>query len=613
MHVQPQWPVSRRFLASCVAVVLTITALGLWANRLGSAPRSILRIHDEARGIPSNEIPRFESYLKWIFEESDVDVRLVILKGLQDVPIENASNDWMERLGVGGQGREERGVLILYDLAGQRLRVEVGYGLEEYLPDSFISYLMHDHARLFFASGDVSTGLRLMIRILHMRIRYAVLGERFNPTVLKAIRRTGPLSGGGGATAAMAIRRGSAGDKQPALGPVDQARYVAQDTPEQTYIRYLEWMVEGGIDPTSELFTPPSREYLKHQLRSKAYSDHILLGEYGKRFNTVIRGDLALLYFTNDPFVSPHFFRRQDNRWYMDISAEVKNTVERVGGVYTWDFRGRDDDFSRIFSDMLVNIQGYIRIAGGDNRKLPTRNSVSKSSETAGWTKLHFAAAEGRTDDVRRILDKSKNVDVRNAKGRTPLYEASKRGRLDVVKLLIERGAAINTKESEIGFTPLHIASERKHSDIVRYLIDKEAVVDARNDSDQTPLWQAAWQTWHQDSEVAEILLRNGADPNARDHWGLTPLHIAAKKGHASVVDLLLRKNAGVNSRTIKGITPLHMAADGDGEYPDIISLLLDNHADINATFEGWTPLRFAEERRYERVATLLHERGARK
>ncbi|MGE5699676.1 MAG: TPM domain-containing protein [Deltaproteobacteria bacterium] len=394
---------SRRSLLACACFALAFAVLGLWrhkpdaAKEPDSAKAGPRRVYDEAGVIPAGDVSRFENYLKWIFEESDVDVRLVLRKDLSGVPPEKAAIDWMERLKIGGQGREERGVLVLYDLEGQCLRVELGYGLEEYLPDGFIGYLMNDHARMFFASGDVSTGLRLMIRILQHRIRLAVLGERFDPTVLNAVSRTGRLSGGGGASAAMEFRRGSAGYYRSEVGPEGRARYTAQDSPEQTYLRYLEWMAGERFDPSVEMFTPETREYLKGFPMSRAYFDYILLGEYGKRFRADIRGDLALLYFTNDPFVSPHFFRRRDNRWYMDLCAEVRNTVERVGGVYTWDYRGRDDDFTKAFSDKLVNIQGYIRIVGGDNRRLPIRRSSSKASDASGRTKMQFAAAEGRT------------------------------------------------------------------------------------------------------------------------------------------------------------------------------------------------------------------------
>jgi hypothetical protein len=108
---------------------------------------------------------------------------------------------------------------------------------------------------------------------------------------------------------------------------------------------------------------------------SKAYFDYILLVEFAKAFSVDVRGDLALLYFTNDPFAGPHFFRRRGDRWYMDPAAEVQNTVNRTGGVYTWDYRGRTDDFSRAFADKLVDIGGYVRLADGDNRPLPMRNT----------------------------------------------------------------------------------------------------------------------------------------------------------------------------------------------------------------------------------------------
>ena len=59
----------------------------------------------------------------------------------------------------------------------------------------------------------------------------------------------------------------------------------------------------------------------------------------------------------------------------MDIAAEVRNTVERVGGIYTWDYRGRDDRYTRTFSDLLTSLQGYRRFRDGDNRALLIRGS----------------------------------------------------------------------------------------------------------------------------------------------------------------------------------------------------------------------------------------------
>jgi hypothetical protein len=108
---------------------------------------------------------------------------------------------------------------------------------------------------------------------------------------------------------------------------------------------------------------------------SPAYAEFILLAEYGKSFEVVERDDLALLYFTGTPFVSPHFFVKQDGRWRMDMEAEVRNTRERVGGEYTWDYRGQGDKFTLTFGDLLTTLKGYRRIRNGDNRALTIRGT----------------------------------------------------------------------------------------------------------------------------------------------------------------------------------------------------------------------------------------------
>ena len=89
----------------------------------------------------------------------------------------------------------------------------------------------------------------------------------------------------------------------------------------------------------------------------------------------VQRDGVALLYFTSTPFTTPHLLVSEDGVWRLDIAAEVRNTRQRVGGVYTWDYRGQGDRNTQAFSDLLADFQGYRRIMNGDNRALQIRGS----------------------------------------------------------------------------------------------------------------------------------------------------------------------------------------------------------------------------------------------
>ncbi len=330
---------------------------------------------DEAGILSQYDLSKFNEYAHHILVESDIDIRLLFVNGTGSKSLENYAIDKVQELGIGKKNREERGVLLLYDVKGKRLRVEVGYGLEEFFPDAFVGYLVHDHTRDFFSSGDISTGLRLLIRMLHHRIREAVLGEAFDPRVIEMIRKRGHLSGGAGVSETMPIK-GDLDRWTSKLTEEERRYYTAQPTPKAAYNKYLDWLMCGKYDPNIDLFTEGSKVYLDSLAMTKAYFDFMLMKKYGKKFRIAIDNGVALLYYTNDPLACPLFFKKSDRGWQMDVVAEVNNSRNRVGGKYAWDYSGSGDIYTRTFIDKLVNINNYIRIADGDNRELPTRGDT---------------------------------------------------------------------------------------------------------------------------------------------------------------------------------------------------------------------------------------------
>jgi len=370
-------------------VLLTVLVVGFWAFYPSNKPalfasvehktvpiRGSERPHviDEAGVLPQHDIAKFEQYLEWVFAESDVDIRFLFVPAITEKTIEELAVAKVEELRVGGLGRESRGVLLLYDVQEKRLRIEVGYGLEGYFTDAFLSYLTHEHTQAFFASGDLTTGLRLLIRMLHHNIRAAVMGSEFDPRVFELIRNNGYLSGGGGLTEVMPAVGGRGTAVSREMSTTQRAQYVPQATPQAVYELYLAWLAAGVFDPRIEIFTENSQSLMATIPVTPAYFHYILMTEYGKTSRIDIRDNVALQYFTDDPLATPHFYRKSGKGWQMDMEAELQNSRNRVGGVYTWDYGGKDDIYTRTFVDKLINVKNYIRIEGGDNRELPIRN-----------------------------------------------------------------------------------------------------------------------------------------------------------------------------------------------------------------------------------------------
>jgi len=274
-------------------------------------------------------------------------------------------------LGV-GKTVNGSGMLFVYDVGAKRLRIEVGPHLEGVFPDGFLGYLMRENTASFFATPDAELGLRLTIRIVMWRLRAASLGLAYDPTPVTYITDSVRLAAGGGATARAGAGLASPGFLgQPATAE-ERAHFSEQETPGLAYQRYLEWLRDGRKQVDVDLFTPESRTFLRSLPMTRAYNDFVLLSEIGQKYEIETRGPRAMLYFTSTPFVSPHFLRRTDDGWQLDLIADVSNSREYHGSSLTYTMVDSGDDYSHAFADMMESWgEGWLRVRDGDNRQMP--------------------------------------------------------------------------------------------------------------------------------------------------------------------------------------------------------------------------------------------------
>jgi ankyrin repeat protein len=260
------------------------------------------------------------------------------------------------------------------------------------------------------------------------------------------------------------------------------------------------------------------------------------------------------------------------------------------------------------------------------------------SRDADGNTLLMQAAVYATAADLEFLVAHGADVSAMNKGGHTALMRAMPD--LTKIKLLVEHGADVNAVAR--GTTPLLIAAGiRSAEDVLRYLIAKgadlkaidglgsDAVMtaaavgaignlkilldagasgssEAKNRPIPTTtriskLDQASLDRLRKRAEggtalmsaarvdceaCTRLLLGHGADAKAKTDAGLTALHYAAFKGNLAMVKSFLEAGAPVNVADDRGLTPLMMAANSKSKNPEVVRLLLDRGADVEAKDE---------------------------
>lgn len=243
----------------------------------------------------------------------------------------------------------------------------------------------------------------------------------------------------------------------------------------------------------------------------------------------------------------------------------------------------------------------------------------AKAREMLALPLLHLAIVAGKVDALRLLIDRGADVNARNADGRLPLHDCFELNHDDFASILLEAGAVVdvcaaaaygmNVRLREIlvsrpeqandlqtGNSPLGWATFGRQAEAARILIEHGAIVD------RAPYDAKAWgpAAMVASKEVARVLLEHGADVNWRDSEGNSAIHCAIRSrivgDPAEFVGVLIGAGADLRLRNSQGRTALEEA-------------LLQ----MGKKVETYFPRRPIAPKKLERTVELLQAREPRK
>jgi ankyrin repeat protein len=200
------------------------------------------------------------------------------------------------------------------------------------------------------------------------------------------------------------------------------------------------------------------------------------------------------------------------------------------------------------------------------------------SADAAGTTALHWAVELNDLDKTDALIRAGADVKATNRYGVPPITAACIYASRAIVERLLDAGVDPNTALPE-GETSLMTAARTGGLEVVKLLLERGADVNAREQwKGQTALMWAAAQ---KHGGVAEILIAHGADVTARSRAGFTPLLFALRAGDAASVSALLAAGASANDVAPDGTSALVLAILN--AHYELAAMLLDYGADPNA------------------------------
>ena len=232
-------------------------------------------------------------------------------------------------------------------------------------------------------------------------------------------------------------------------------------------------------------------------------------------------------------------------------------------------------------------------------------NATNKSNTTA----LMVACKTGNIDAINELLNAEADTNIVDTNGYTCLHAAvSATCNKEVLQTLINHGADVNAADKS-NVAALMLACEKGNVNAVDILLNAGADPNIPDTDGNTRLHDTVRHGYNR--EVLQLLLDYGANVNAIDNCNETVLMKAYWNGNTDVINVLLNAGADPNIADFKGVPLIYYAVEGGGSK-DVLQAIIDHCADVNATINGnLTPFMKACRMGNADAACLLLKAGA--
>ncbi len=176
------------------------------------------------------------------------------------------------------------------------------------------------------------------------------------------------------------------------------------------------------------------------------------------------------------------------------------------------------------------------------------------------------------------LIDAGANINARNKHKTTILARAAAYNRIDIMQLLLSKGASLETVAGET--TPLHFAVLGRHIEATEFLLNAGVNIDAQNNRGDTPLHLACD---HGDDliEITKRLLGKRPNLNLTNKHGETPLLVACKNKSVKTAQLLIKGGANLHLPDRKGVTPLEYMKRNAEIFQEVLATLNLSEANL--------------------------------